>query len=190
MTLHPRLAVRTRPTRKPVQSLAGIRRLGRSCRRWRLLRFQLDLRGGWSSVCPTLLCNPRRNQVAPIFGAVEAILYRIELFSMASPGSVWILAGHRQSVPSSLTRQPTSVCDQAEGHSQPAAGQTPKTARSQPVLAHQRLDIFAQSRNFQSTKPLVERQLTLRRRSHTSMVGQKGCLKFLYTAIGGEIPRQ
>ena len=73
-----------------MQSLAGIRRLGRSCRRWRLLRFQLDLRGGWSSVCPALLCNPRRNQVAPMIGAVETILYPTQAFSMALPGSSWL----------------------------------------------------------------------------------------------------
>jgi len=29
------------------------------------MRFQMDLRGDWSSVCPALLRNPRRNQVAP-----------------------------------------------------------------------------------------------------------------------------
>ena len=91
MTLHPRLAVRTRPTRKPVQSLAGIRRLGRSCRRWRLLRFQLDLRGSWSSVCPTLLCNPRRNQVAPMIDTAEETLYRTTGFSMALPEAAWKL---------------------------------------------------------------------------------------------------
>src|SRR3990172_10289671 len=26
----------------------------------------MDLRGNWASVCPALLCNPRRNQVAPM----------------------------------------------------------------------------------------------------------------------------
>ncbi len=26
----------------------------------------MDLRGDWSSVCPALLCNPRRSQVAPV----------------------------------------------------------------------------------------------------------------------------
>ncbi len=40
------------PGKEPVQSPAGIKRLERSCRRWRLLRFQMDLRGDWSSVCP------------------------------------------------------------------------------------------------------------------------------------------
>ena len=27
--------------------------------------IQMDLRGHWSSVCPTLLCNPRRSHVGP-----------------------------------------------------------------------------------------------------------------------------
>ena len=96
MTLHPRLAVRTRPTRKPVQSLAGIRRLGRSCRRWRLLRFQLDLRGSWSSVCPTLLCNPRRNQVAPMIGSAESTLYsRIDFQEHRQKAhAYWLVAMH------------------------------------------------------------------------------------------------
>ena len=91
------------------------------------------------------------------------------------------MAGLGPSVPSGLTPQPTPVCNQAEDRTRPAAGQTPTTARSQPVLAHQRLDISARSSNFQSTTPLVARQLTLRRRSDTLMVGQKGGLKFLYT---------
>jgi hypothetical protein len=97
------------------------------------------------------------------------------------------VAGLGPSVPSGLIQQPTPVCNQAEDRARPAAGQTPKTARNQPVLAHQRLDISAQSSNFQSTTPLVERQLTLRRRSDTLMVGQKGCLKFLYTAAHNAI---
>ena len=45
--------------------LAGIKRLERNVRRSQLLRFQMDLRGNWASVCTELLCNPRRNQVAP-----------------------------------------------------------------------------------------------------------------------------
>ena len=48
-----------------MQSLAGFKRLERNYRRLRLLLFQMYLRGDWSSVCPALFCNPRRNQVAP-----------------------------------------------------------------------------------------------------------------------------
>ncbi|VAY86907.1 hypothetical protein CARN8_1510005 [mine drainage metagenome] len=59
-----------------MQGLA-VKRLGRSCRRWQLYGFQMDLRGHWSSVCTALLCNRRRSQVAPSLerGIMPHLLY-------------------------------------------------------------------------------------------------------------------
>jgi hypothetical protein len=71
--------------------------------------------------------------------------------------AMWIgatirVAGLGPSVPSGLSLRPTAVCNQAEDRARPAAGETPKTARNQPVLAHQRLDVSAQSRIFSSRR--------------------------------------
>ena len=60
-------AAKAWPISRPVQRLAGIRRLERNARRWRLWFSQMDLRGHWSSACPALLQCPRRSQVAPGF---------------------------------------------------------------------------------------------------------------------------
>jgi len=52
---------------EPGERLAGIKPLGRSCRRWQLNSLQLDLRGDLHLGMLRWLCNPRRNQVAPRF---------------------------------------------------------------------------------------------------------------------------
>src|SRR3990172_12539139 len=72
MALHP--ANRAYPISRLVQRLAGIRRRERNARRWRLKCFQMDLRGDWSSTCPVLLRDPRRNLVAPVLSAATAII--------------------------------------------------------------------------------------------------------------------
>src|SRR5258705_11883469 len=55
------------PISKPVQRLAGIRRLERNARRWRLWISRWIYEVFWSSACPALRRCPRRNQVAPDF---------------------------------------------------------------------------------------------------------------------------
>src|SRR5258706_1765662 len=55
------------PISKPVQRLAGIRRLERNARRWRLWISRWIYEVFWSSACPVLRQCPRRNQVAPDF---------------------------------------------------------------------------------------------------------------------------
>ena len=45
-----------------------LKRLERKFRRLQLNDFGLYLRGNPSSVCPALLCNPRRSHVAPDAG--------------------------------------------------------------------------------------------------------------------------
>src|SRR6185295_2167315 len=62
------------PISRSVQRLAGIRRLERNARRWRLKCFQMDLRGLWSSACPVLLQYLRRNQVAPVSDSTAGAL--------------------------------------------------------------------------------------------------------------------
>ena len=47
------------------QRLAGIKRLGRSCRRWQLFILQLDLRGFLPLGMPLRFHDPRRSQCAP-----------------------------------------------------------------------------------------------------------------------------
>ena len=119
-------------------------------------------------------------------GATHVVMSPLEFMQRLTPGSPGLahprpaaltstptrVAGLGPSVPSGLNQQPTPVCNPAKDRARPAARQTPKTAGNQPVLAHQRLEISAQSGNFQSTTPLVERQLTFRRRTDTLMVGQ------------------
>src|SRR5712692_7481888 len=44
----------------------------------------MDLRGDWSSACPALLRNPRRNQVTPGIAAANAIIPQMRAESAAS----------------------------------------------------------------------------------------------------------
>ena len=58
-------AVASTPQGRDAVELAGIKLLVRTSYRLQLLLFRLYLRGDQPSVCPALLCNPRRSQVAP-----------------------------------------------------------------------------------------------------------------------------
>src|SRR5712691_1250335 len=46
----------------------------------------MDLRGDWSSACPALLRNSRRNQVTPDFRAAEELSHRCGLLWRAFAG--------------------------------------------------------------------------------------------------------
>src|SRR6266568_5142234 len=52
------------------------------------MSFQMDLRGDWSSACPALLRNSRRNQVTPDFCAAEELSHRCGLLWRAFAGAV------------------------------------------------------------------------------------------------------
>ena len=75
-----------------MQSPAGFKRLERNVRRLRLLLFQMYLRGDWSSVCPALLCNPRRSQVAP---GILCISYKMVIKPQSSITTDQILTESR-----------------------------------------------------------------------------------------------
>src|SRR2546422_11190963 len=64
------------PISKPVQRLAGIRRLERNARRWRLRisRWIYEVTGPRYAL--KLLRYPRRNQVAPDFVATKELSHR------------------------------------------------------------------------------------------------------------------